>query len=250
MEESLTSVTEPYKILDWDSAFFGYKVAMLLEPSFNYNGLSNGLQKLKEENVKLVYWSPAKRSIENGDEQKIASLGGKLVDIKTVYEISLDGKSADEFKRDERVKEYTDTVMHPDLVGLAFETGVYSRYKVDERIGRQKFEELYTIWMEQSVEKKIAKAILVTVEEKRITGMITLGERDGSGNSGLMAVDPAQRGKGLGYALFQEMFRWFIEHGYKKIRLVTQEANVSACNFYERAGFEKVSAQPFYHFWI
>ncbi|HKR05935.1 MAG TPA: GNAT family N-acetyltransferase [Bacteroidia bacterium] len=241
---------QPYKILDWDSAFFGYKVALLLQPAFDFNKVSNALQQLKKENAKLVYWSPANRIHENGDEQKIASLGGRLVDIKTIYEISLEGKSADEFKRDERVKEYTDTVTHPDLVSLAFESGIWSRFKVDERIGKQKFEELYTIWMEQSVTKKIAKTILVTVDGKRLTGMITLGEKNGAGNIGLVAVDANQRSKGLGYALFQEMFRWFIVHGYKKISVVTQEANESACRFYEKAGFKKVSAQEFYHFWL
>jgi dTDP-4-amino-4,6-dideoxy-D-galactose acyltransferase len=241
---------QPYKILDWDSKFFGYKVAMLLLPAFHYNEVSAAMQQLKKENAKLVYWSSANHASSDEDKQKIASLGGKLVDVKTVYEISLERKSAGDFKKDERVKEYSDTVTHPDLYKLAFEAGVWSRYKMDERIGQQKFEELYKIWMELSVSKKIAKTILVTVDKDRYTGMITLGEKDGAGNIGLVAVDGSQRGMGLGYALFQEMFRWFIRNGYKKITVVTQEANRSACNFYERAGFEKISAQPFYHFWI
>ncbi|MEP7169804.1 MAG: GNAT family N-acetyltransferase [Bacteroidota bacterium] len=241
---------QPYKILEWDSSFFGYGVAMLLQPSFNYNELNSALQNLKKENVKLAYWSPENRINEKDKEQKIISLGGKLADIKTVYQINLEGKFSNEFLRDKRVKEYSETFTHPDLISLAFESGVKSRYKVDERIGQQKFEELYKIWMEHSVAKKIAKTILVTVDGERLTGMITLGEKDGLGNIGLVAVDSFHRGKGLGYALFQEMFLWFIEHGYKKISVVTQEANESACKFYERAEFEKVSAQEFYHFWI
>jgi len=238
----------PYKILDWDSSFFKYKVAMLLLPSYNYIELDSSLQNLKKEQVKLVYWSPENQN--NIDEEKVISLGGKLVDIKTVYRINLDGKSIDDFKRDERVMEYSDIVLHPDLLTLAYESGIWSRYKVDENIGKQKFEELYKIWMEQSVAKKIAKTILVTHKGTRLTGMITLGEKEGMGNIGLVAVDAEQRGKGLGFALFQEMFRWFIQHGYKIITVVTQEANVSACRFYEKSGFEKLSAQPFYHFWI
>jgi dTDP-4-amino-4,6-dideoxy-D-galactose acyltransferase len=237
-----------YKILDWDSSFFKYKVAMLRQPLYNYNELSNALQNLKSEQVKLVYWSPENQN--NIDEENVISLGGKLVDIKTVYRINLDGKSLDDFKRDEKVKEYSDVIVHPDLLTLAYESGIWSRYKVDENIGNQKFEELYKIWMEQSVAKKIAKTILVTHKGTRLTGMITLGEKEGIGNIGLVAVNAEQRGKGLGFALFQEMFRWFIQHGYKIITVVTQEANVSACRFYEKCGFEKLSAQRFYHFWI
>jgi len=241
---------QPYKILDWDSNFFGYKVAMLQQPFFNYDELSEALKNLEKENVKLAYWSPVKRIHENGAVQKISSLGGKLVDIKTVYHISLEGKSVNDFKNDARVKEYNDANIHHDLYELAFEAGIWSRYKVDERIGKEKFEELYRKWMDMSVSKKIAKTILVTAENDRLTGMITLGEKNGAGNIGLVAVDAQQRGKGLGYALFQEMFRWFINHGYNKISVVTQEANESACRFYEKAGFEKDSAQEFYHFWI
>ena len=241
---------QPYKILEWDSNFFGYNVGMVLQPFFNFDELRDVLQNLKNENVKLVYWSPQNGINKKEDIEKIASLGGRLVDIKTVYQYNLDGKSADEYKTDERVKEYAETVTHPDLINLAFESGVKSRYKVDERIGHENFVKLYTIWMEQSVTKKIAKTILVSVDRERYTGMITLGEKDGAGNIGLVAVDALQRGKGLGYALFQGMFRWFIEHGYKKISVVTQEANESACKFYERTGFEKISAQEFYHFWI
>src|SRR6267378_3337551 len=148
-----------YKILDWDSAFFGYKVATLLLPVFGDGEFRNVLRTLREEQVKLAYWSPENSGNGGESDAKIASLGGRRVDIKTVYRLSLEGNSPDNFKRDRRVTEYTDHFIHPGLVDLALESGIFSRYKVDERIGKRKFEELYRIWVEESVAKRMAKTI-------------------------------------------------------------------------------------------
>ena len=44
-----------YKILEWDSDFFGYKVASIRQESISDAGFDTVLVALRKENVKLVY---------------------------------------------------------------------------------------------------------------------------------------------------------------------------------------------------
>ena len=52
-----------YKILDWDTDFFGFKVGRITKPHLEVQELYEILSEMQKENVKLVYF-PAKKEIE------------------------------------------------------------------------------------------------------------------------------------------------------------------------------------------
>jgi len=53
-----------------------------------------------------------------------------------------------------------------------------------------------------------------------------------------IAVEPDDRGRGVGYALIQRAIEWAKSKGLPGIMLETQNNNVAACRLYERCGFE------------
>jgi ribosomal protein S18 acetylase RimI-like enzyme len=56
-------------------------------------------------------------------------------------------------------------------------------------------------------------------------------------------VDPAQRGRGLGRTLLDEVLRFVRASGYRRVELETFSELTGAAHLYRRAGFERVGTQ-------
>ncbi len=231
-----------FKMLDWDSDFFGFPVAQLLLPQ---SDIKNCLDEMRVAGIKLAYCSG------KFDEEGIAAmvaLGGKYVDQKTIFHSSLSEPIT--IPADPRIVSYKSEKPDKRLIQLAIEAGIFSRFNTDKQIGKEKFEELYTRWISQSVSRTIAKEVLVCIDNGMVQGMITLGEKNGSGNIGLIAVDSQMRGSGIGVALVNEAKRWFLKNGYTDATVVTQGFNKPACRLYEKCGFTVYSSEAYFHFWL
>ncbi|MBJ2174576.1 GNAT family N-acetyltransferase [Aureibaculum sp. A20] len=232
-----------YEHLSWDSDFFGFKIAKI-KIDRDFNQLQDLLNKLKHrESYKLVYVF-TKDEILNLDF--IDKYNGKLVDRKVTYSkyvnennlISLDF-----------INKYQSGKVDSILIDLAIQSGEFSRFKIDDKIETDKFEELYQLWVRNSIDKKIAKEVFV-YSENEILGFITVGVKNEKANIGLIAVDHNARGKGIGKKLMVRAERWAVNTDYNEIQVVTQGNNKSACNFYENCGYSIVKTEFIYHFWL
>src|SRR5690606_21256598 len=116
-----------YQILDWDSEFFGLKVARITEPVPNEESVQNFIRELKNQNVGLVY-CPSTRKLEEG---VVKSLGGNLVDIKTTYVVAFGGLNCNEVVSSEIVEPYDVSMPYGNIENLAVQCGEYSRFAVD-----------------------------------------------------------------------------------------------------------------------
>ena len=134
-----------YKILEWDSNFFGFKVVKILPNYLDVKTLDNTLEIMKSENVSLVYWA----TNDNNSETKnfIQSLGGILVDKKVTFSMEIVKGMNVEANIDNSIEEYKLPVPNEELETLSLESGKYSRFNVDKKIGKSKYEELYKLWI-------------------------------------------------------------------------------------------------------
>ena len=241
-----------YQILEWDSGFFGFTVAHINLPAKGIHSLDSVVSELRRSNVTLAYWSVA-NSETQPDPKLVTHLGGRLVDTKTTFLI--------DFERVARpvktgvcgggVERYHPSMSKADLRELAIQSGEYSRFAVDPSIPREKFEEMYTIWIDRSAAKEIADEVLVIRnEQQRIVGMVTLGRKGERGDIGLIAVDSEFRGRQFGKRLVRHAQEWFIENGYRYGQVVTQGANTPACRLYAKCGYHVEMAELYYHFWL
>lgn len=137
-----------------------------------------------------------------------------------------------------------------DLEALAIQSGPYSRFSVDPKLPEEKFIELYKIWINRSLKKEIADEVLVIREGENVVGMVTLGEKDGKGDIGLIAVERDRRGRKYGEALVRAAQCWFIRRGYEFGQAVTQGGNIPACSLYKKCGYSVEKVEYFYHFWL
>ncbi|NTV50596.1 MAG: GNAT family N-acetyltransferase [Geobacteraceae bacterium] len=242
---------EPYKILDWDSSFFGFTVAKILPPRIRNQELIEILESMKKKGVTLVYWAS-----DPDDEESQACARARnafLADRKVTFVISsqeIQSLANSLSKSDLLAEEYLDSVSTSELEELALQAGVFSRFRIDTRIPQNKFAELYTIWIRRSVTKEIADTIFVVRNEGKIAGMVTVGEKNGRADIGLIAVDTSLRGHNAGKTLVQAAQNWGIAMGFSSAQVITQGDNLPACRFYEKCGYCVEKVENIYHFWI
>lgn len=240
-------MTTRYRLLDWDSEHFGVKVAEVTVPEMPVSELRELLADLRGWGVELVYW-PARPGGEEG-RAAVRALGGALVDEKTTFLARLD-PTAEEKEQLVPVVSYRRGTSPAVMESLAIASGEYSRFAMDTRIPRQKFVELYRLWMRGSIAGELADEVLVIEDDDGVAGMITLRHKGDRGDIGLIAVDARCRGKRYGEALVRAAKRRFARAGYEHCQVVTQGSNVPACNLYLKCGFRVETKVDYYHFWL
>jgi dTDP-4-amino-4,6-dideoxy-D-galactose acyltransferase len=237
-----------FQILDWDSEFFGIPIAEILPDILAVEELDQVLSGLKQEKVRLVYW--ASNPADEGSQRAAQLFHGFLADKKVTFVMDISQISEQSDRFDWVIEEYSDTLPCADLESLAIQAGVCSRFRCDSRIPEEKFVDLYRLWIRNSVNRQMADAVLVARQAGNIVGMVTVGEKNGRGRIGLLAVNGDMRGKNLGLALVRAAQIWVGGKGLKVAQVVTQGGNIASCKLYEKCGYRIEKVEYFYHFWI
>ena len=235
-----------YQLLAWDTRFFGVTVAKILPLSLKQEEISEILVEMGRNGVKLAYWQTDKKIADN----KAKTIGAQFVNRRAIFEVDFQSLNPGKFISTDIVERYTLSMSVVELETLAIQSGEYSRFSVDPNVPRDKFEELYRIWMRNSLNKERANEVLVIREGKSIVGMVTLEERNGKGDIGLIAVDSNCRGRKFGEKLVRAAQDWFIKAGYKSGQVITQIENIPACNLYKKCGYSVAEVAYCYHFWL
>jgi GNAT superfamily N-acetyltransferase len=82
--------------------------------------------------------------------------------------------------------------------------------------------------------------VLATGDDASITGFAIVGVAGTAGYLQRIAVDPAQRGAGLGKALVRSAIGWALKRGAHSMLLNTQPENTVSATLYVAEGFVKV----------
>lgn len=135
------------------------------------------------------------------------------------------------------------------LINLSIQRGIYSRFNIDKRIGKDKFEKMYALWMINSKNCKFAKEVLIFTNNNDLAGFVTLGEKNKRTDIVIIAVDHDFRGLGIGKILMSSAEKWFSTLGYNSILVVAQGDNSLACKLYESCGYKVDTVEFFYHIW-
>jgi len=232
----------PYSMLTWDSGFFGFKVARINKTDDSNPPISKWVQGLGSKGISLIYWP----SLHKFDSTKVAQNNGRLVDEKTTF---MTHPVDCAHPPDPDVIPYHPSMPSSDFNVLAIQSGEQSRFAVDPKIPRAKFEELYTTWIKKSLNNTIASETLAICDNFHPVGMITLSLKENSGEIGLVAVKDGYRGRHYGTRLVFSALHWFKQRDCSTVRVVTQKHNLAACRLYAQCGFTIESIYYYYHFW-
>ena len=228
------------KFLEWDTNFFGFKIAKLTID--NIEELNNSIKYLFDNNYNLIY---GYSDVLIDNVVLLHQYNGKLVDKKVT--LAFDVIDHIKFENNKEIEDVSR--INDCLIKLSIESGYYSRFKLDSNFQSSKFEEMYTKWIENSVSRKIADHVLVFNKNK---GVLTLKHSKNNYESmiGLLAVDEKSRGEKIGTKLIDFAKNKCKESNMKIIKVTTQLDNEVAMKFYKHNGFQIEKVEYIYHFWL
>lgn len=220
--------------LDWDSNFFGYEVASCA----GFTDSAQDLESLYNAPFSLIY-------VGLNQTLMPAPANFLLADEKIVLEREIGSDQI--FEVDNNIQIVSQN--SPQLTQLALQSGVYSRFKIDPNFKNKEFEKLYSVWIENALQAEKHQKVLAFKEGDNLAGFVSIAEKLGVLNIGLIAVDEQARGKGIGNKLINWVCKYAQENKFEKVSVVTQAANVAAMDFYHKNFFTVVSRTFIYHVW-
>lgn len=225
------------KTVKWDSDFFGIKIGRIETTDFTISAFE------KEKNkFELIYI----HEFDDDNQHHIALKSlTQFEDKKLIYTKKI-GKAP---LLDNQISLYDNKTANKKLIQLALLSGAYSRFKLDTNFKKKSFEHLYTKWIENSVNKKIAFCVLIFGDKNNPDGFISVQKKGNVAQIGLFAVNSNTRNKGIGKKLLNAAEYFAQKHNFDTLNIATQASNKLACTFYEKCGFAIQTNINTFHYW-
>lgn len=223
------------KILAWDSLFFKKKIGVI--EVGEEIGIFSDIESFDLLYVKQI----ADKFIE------IENFRPTYTETKVIFskKISKNNNHLNSFI----LSAFDTDVNKKQIYKLAFESGKFSRFKLDDNFGKREFEALYKTWVDNSFAKEFADAFLVYKEKNSILGFITYKITYNYATIGLFGVCAKHQGKGIGSVLLLAVENELSNNQIKELRIPTQLQNEQACGFYTKLGYNIVKEITIKHYW-
>ena len=241
----------PCQFLDWDTEFFGHRIARLngtrLEPEF----LQSALDWCRAQAIECLYF------LAESDDPQTVWLAQEhhfnLVEIRFTLERSLKDWDPDTRPRaaDDVLIRFAEPGDIPVFQDIARTSYIDSRYYFDKNFSEENWQTYYATWIRKSCTGG-ADLALAAVKDGEVIGYIT-GLVDKENNTGiyeLTGVRESARRSGVGQELFRSGLDWYVCNNVLSIWVATQGRNVTTQRMIQRHGFLTKSCQLYYHKWF
>jgi len=225
------------KILDWDSDFFGLKIANLdistHTPSSSF----------KADNIDLIQCCIEKKNKEHTNF--LINNGFSYIDDRVEY--ILEVPQLNNFENS-NIKLATKS----DLNSLLkISNGLFtkdSRYNWNNIIPSSKIDEFYNLWLEKSVKGEFDDFCFIYEKNGEIIGFSTIRKIDDKNISiGLIGVKQENHGQGIAQKLIQQIINYTHNNNFTSINVATEGKNLSAQKFYDKNEFRVNSIKSWYY---
>lgn len=243
-------MNEVAELLEWDTQFFGVRIARVAGGTLVDETATRVDDWCQRERIDCLYL------LADADSEETVwtaeKFGFGLKDVRVTSQRRLDRSMADtsaELPQGVKIRNSRPDDMSA-LEAIAEGGFTASRFYFDRRFSRARVDEMYRIWVRQSIAGQ-ADVVLVLENKGKASGFITchlLDERTGQCRLG--GIDAELRGQGLGQQLYEAALRWFAGRGVESVLYVTQARNIRAQRLFQRLGFLPQSVQFWYHKWF
>lgn len=230
----------PAEILEWDTAFFGFRIARVPGGALTPESAAEIDAWCAGEGVRCLYLLC--QAEDTVTIRAAEDHGYHLVDVRTTLRWQ-PGADPDEAAGPARPARPEDL---PALQAISRECYHDTRFYNDSGFPRPLVTSLYETWIRRSVEGW-ADAVLVTEDQLGPTGYVTC-HRQGR-RIGLVGVASRARGEGVGRTLVGSALGWFQARGAPEVSVSTQGRNAAALRLYQRCGFLVETVELWYHKW-
>ncbi len=225
------------KKLKWDSDFFGFGIADLLE------GRIENIDELTiKGDIKLIW------TLVGADNSRyinrLTQSGFEFVDLRlTFFRVACATNT-----EGTRLATKNDL---PELIKLAGQAFLKDSRFNHKNFSQQKTKKLYELWVEKSVAGSFDDCCFVAEVEGEIAGFATYKKISRSDSSiGLIATSKKFQNKGIGSKLILKCLDFAHSQKRKTLLVGTEGKNIAAQNFYIKNGFKIKKIESWYYKWI
>jgi dTDP-4-amino-4,6-dideoxy-D-galactose acyltransferase len=237
---------EVCQFLEWDSGFFGVKIARVTGHRLSPERAAEVLHWAEDHRIDCLYFlaETDQATVRVAEDHQF-----RLTDIRVTLEAQLAAGGESERWQEDSVRAAAPEDI-PLLRAIAGCCHTDSRFYNDPHFARHLCDELYRIWIEKSCRGE-AQMVLVADLQGKPAGYVTCHLHEpGRGQIGLAGIAGGARNLGLGCKLVGHALRWFSTQNVSRGSVVTQGRNVNAQRLYQRCGFLTSSVQLWYHLWL
>lgn len=237
-------MTELCRQLDWDSQFFGRRIARIERDRLDAQSLNQALTWCGEQGIECLYFlcSPE----DDGSVALVEATGFHLVDIRVELNWKAQQPTASPTFA---VREFQEADL-VELQRIASQAYANTRFSYDNRFPADRVAELYKEWLTGSCRNPSHKVFVVAIEST-IAGFITCQfDNTDVGRVGLLGLSDNAQGKGYGLQLVQTAQQFFSRSGVRQVRVVTQGRNIAAQRLYQSCDFRICKVGLWYHKWF
>jgi len=247
----LNQSTPACQFLDWDSEFFGHRIARVNGTRLEPDLLRSILDWCGQNAIECLYF------LAESDDPQTVWLAQEqhfhLVEIRITLERSLKDWDPETRPRasEEVLIRFAEPADIPALQDIARTSYVDSRYYFDKNFSEESWQSYYATWVKKSCSGG-ADLALAAVKDGEVIGYIT-GLVDRETNQGiyeLTGVRESARRSGVGQELFRSGLDWYVRNNVPGIWVATQGRNVATQRMIQRHGFLTKSCQLYYHKWF
>lgn len=240
----------PCQFLEWDSHFFGLRIARITTNRLAQNDMDSILSWCKEHDITCAYLladSDHQATIERAE-----AYGFGMKDVRVTLEYRTSPKHAAHYitlPQGLQVRLALPADVEA-LEAIAQVCHTNTRFYVDQRFARETVDALYRTWIRKSC-AGYADAVFVLTYDTTTCGYFSCHIPDvGVGEIGLVGLAPDVAGRGWGHFLLRAALQWFHDQNVELVTVVTQGRNIRAQRLYQRAGFVSRSTHIWYHKWF
>jgi dTDP-4-amino-4,6-dideoxy-D-galactose acyltransferase len=260
---STMRVSAACEVLEWDSAFFGRRIARYRRPRCLAADVDALLIECAAMSVDCAYVL-----VDVADTDSSAALqraGAYFADVRVTFGTSLEGaapsvrgaaRRADD-GRGRRSGEGKACAVRlatendvAALTRIASSSHRDTRFYADPHFDVSRCDRLYEVWIENSCGGFADAVFVAPIAAGEAAGYVTCHiDEPRRGHIGLFAVAPGQQGQGYGTTLLDAAIDWFSARGVGDVTIATQLRNVRALQFYAGAGMIIRSVGLWFHLW-
>lgn len=233
------------RVLGWDTKFWGQRIARLEESAVTPEALRAFDGWCTDNGIASAFLLVAA-------DDRVSTLAAEragffFTDVRMTFRATVGGRPRVPLGGRLRLANSGD---RGPLAELARASHASTRFFHDPNFDDERCRDLYAQWMISSLDGA-ADAVIVAEAGGTPVGYVTceLDAGEDSGRIGLIAVEPASRGRGLGSALCEAALDWFSAEGALSVEIVTQGSNVSAQRVFQASGARTVSTELWFHKW-
>jgi N-acetylglutamate synthase-like GNAT family acetyltransferase len=229
--------------LDWDSRFFGVSIAKALRTRVDLETCRAMLEWCGAEKIDCLYFLADEDADAMGVLEDAAF---SRVDVRVTLELQ-PIPPASPRPADTRPACLSDISALRRIAEISHHD---TRFYHDQHFNREQCDELYRVWIEKSCQGWADHVVVVEADGNAI-GYLTVHLREpDSAMIGLVGVDPAYRGQGIGARLMGGALAWISRQSVTRVWTATQERNSASQRFFQNAGFRVTNRAVWYHRWF